>query len=198
MVLAGVPVQVLCTPPVPKREDRAFFLPRNRSPEDLFSLWNRGIQLDEEGRYSLTPEHMAMDIAKSVPKGIIWDAFCGCGGNAIAFARQPHITKVIATDIDKDRLDMAKHNAQIYGVAQKIDFRCMDIRNTQVKDVFVFADPPWGEGDDFLQSMRIWFQEKYCKGMIKLPVYLAVPEDSPIRIYCTKEGYPSFMIERWG
>ena len=198
MVLVGFPIQVTCTPSVPKRDDRDFFLPRNRVPEDLFSLWNRGVRLDEEGRYSLTPERMAMDIAKRVPQGIVWDAFCGCGGNAIAFARQTHITKVIATDIDKDRLAMARHNARIYGVENKIEFRCVDMQKVQIKDGFVFADPPWGEGDDYLQSIRVWFQERYLKGMIKLPVHLTLPEHAKIDLYCTKEGYPSFMIEHWG
>ena len=197
MVLAGVPVQVTCTPSVPKRDDRDFFLPRNRVPEDLFSLWNRGVRLDEEGRYSLTPERMAMDIAKRTPKGIVWDAFCGCGGNAIAFARQTHITKVIATDINKDRLAMARHNAKIYGVENKIDFRCVDMRTMQIKDAFVFVDPPWGPGDEYLQSIRIWFQQNHAKGMIKLPVHLSLPEQVDIRLYCSKEGYPSFMIESW-
>jgi len=46
------------------------------------------------------------------------DAFCGCGGNAIAFARRPEneIAKVICIDIDRSRLRMAANNASLYEI----------------------------------------------------------------------------------
>jgi hypothetical protein len=44
---------------------------------------------DEEGWYSVTPEAIAMQIAERCHGrcDVVLDAFCGIGGNAIAFAR---------------------------------------------------------------------------------------------------------------
>ena len=49
---------------------------------------------------------------------IVLDAFCGCGGNGIAFARRPatEISLVICVDIDRSKLKKAAHNASIYGI----------------------------------------------------------------------------------
>lgn len=48
----------------------------------------------------------------------------GCGGNAIQFAMT--CDYVIAIDIDPIKIEMAKHNASIYGVSNKIEFICGD------------------------------------------------------------------------
>ena len=49
---------------------------------------------------------------------------CGAGGNAIQFAMT--CNNVIAIDIDINKINMAKHNAKIYGVENKIEFICCD------------------------------------------------------------------------
>lgn len=64
---------------------------------------------------------------QSFPPGVvILDAFCGCGGNSIAFAKLgPHIpiSLVVCVDLDRNKLRMAARNASIYGVPpQKIVF----------------------------------------------------------------------------
>jgi len=53
----------------------------------LFSKFDRGILIDDESWYSVTPEPMAKHIANRVfekfgPSNVL-DAFCGVGGNAI-------------------------------------------------------------------------------------------------------------------
>lgn len=55
--------------------------------ERYFSLYNQGCLLDEEGWYSVTPEAIANVIAEKCRCNIVLDAFCGVGGNAIAFAQ---------------------------------------------------------------------------------------------------------------
>lgn len=50
---------------------------------------------------------------------IVLDAFCGCGGNAIAFARRPEVALVVCVDTDLKRLEMAAKNASIYNVEKK-------------------------------------------------------------------------------
>jgi trimethylguanosine synthase len=52
-----------------------------------FSLYDSGCLLDEEGWYSVTPERVAEQIAERCRCDTILDAFCGVGGNAIAFAK---------------------------------------------------------------------------------------------------------------
>lgn len=111
----------------------------------LFSKYDEGIQLRGECWYTITPEEIAADIARRCSKyDVILDAFCGAGGNAIQYAL--HCKKVITTDTDPEKLEMAKHNAQIYGVADKIEFILGDffqVAPSLTADV-VFLSPPWG------------------------------------------------------
>ena len=55
---------------------------------------------------------------------VVVDAFAGVGGNAIQFALT--CDRVIAVELCPQRLETARHNAQVYGVAHKIDFICGD------------------------------------------------------------------------
>jgi len=52
----------------------------------LFSKFDEGIQIDDEGWYSVTPESIAAHIAQRCACDVIVDAFCGIGGNSIQFA----------------------------------------------------------------------------------------------------------------
>lgn len=86
----------------------------------LFSRFDQGIELDAEGWFSVTPEQIADHVARETQKQyaprILLDAFCGCGGNAIAFAK---VTKVVAVDVDRQKLRRAAHNARLYGIASE-------------------------------------------------------------------------------
>lgn len=97
----------------------------------LFSRFDQGVQLDTEGWYSVTPEAIALHVANRIVKTIpdkkrglvILDAFCGCGGNAIAFARHPDVSLVVCVDLDQKKLEMAASNAKIYEIPpQKLLF----------------------------------------------------------------------------
>lgn len=114
---------------------------------DYFRCFDEGIQMDRESLYSVTPEDIAYHIAQKTHGTIILDGFCGIGGNAIGFARSGK--EVIAVDIDAEKLEMAKHNAAIYGVTASIRFiqgNILDILGTVEADVAYF-DPPWGGPD---------------------------------------------------
>lgn len=112
----------------------------------LFSRYDDGIRLDCESWFSVTPEKIAAHLAERLSCDVIIDAFCGCGGNAIQFART--CKRVIAIDIDPVKISMAKHNAKIYGVADKIDFIIGDVmqidRTCNFRCDIVFLSPPWG------------------------------------------------------
>ncbi|KAL0021294.1 hypothetical protein WJX77_000468 [Trebouxia sp. C0004] len=110
----------------------------------LFTKFDEGILMDEEGWYSATPEVLAAHHAGKCRCSVIVDAFAGVGGNAIQFALT--CDRVIAVELCAQRLELAKHNAEVYGVAHKIDFICGDflqVAATLQADM-VFLSPPWG------------------------------------------------------
>ncbi|BGP35784.1 putative diacylglycerol O-acyltransferase tgs1 [Rhodotorula toruloides] len=130
----------------------------------LFSLFDEGCEMDREGWYSVTPENIAAQIAERCRCGVVVDAFCGVGGNAIQFAFT--CERVIALDVSPVRLACAAHNARIYGVGDRITFILADwvewtkeyierLQSGEVKDdekvEVVFLSPPWG-GVDYLSA----------------------------------------------
>ncbi|XP_064549434.1 trimethylguanosine synthase [Drosophila montana] len=119
----------------------------------LFSRFDQGILLDRESWFSVTPEKIAKQTARRLASDVVVDAFCGCGGNAIQFANT--CSRVIAIDIDANKLAMAKQNARIYGVSHKIEFIHADFlqfaRATRLRPDVVFLSPPWG-GPDYLKQ----------------------------------------------
>jgi trimethylguanosine synthase len=100
---------------------------------DLFSYFDGSSPtgmlplLDEQSWFSVTPEAIAARISQRCQSKVILDAFCGAGGNAIQFAfTSDH---VIAIDIDPIKLLLAKHNAEVYNVHEKITFLLGDWRD---------------------------------------------------------------------
>lgn len=128
--------------PISNDIDR-FFKRRYR----LFSLYDNGILLDKESWYSVTPECIAQHHASRLQCDVVLDAFCGSGGNSIQLAMTCH--RVIALDIDPLKISMAKHNASIYGVSDRIEFICGDyfkilpMLKSSIIDA-IFLSPPWG------------------------------------------------------
>lgn len=138
----GLPPEIASVPELAK-----YWAQRYR----LFSRFDDGIKLDKEGWFSVTPEKIAEHIAGRVSQSfncdIIVDAFCGVGGNTIQFALTGK--RVIAIDIDPVKIDLAQNNAEVYGVADKIEFICGDflLLAPCLKADVVFLSPPWGGPD---------------------------------------------------
>ncbi|KAG8368702.1 hypothetical protein BUALT_Bualt15G0073100 [Buddleja alternifolia] len=112
---------------------------------DLFSKYDFGVKLDEEGWFSVTPEEIAVRQARRCAgAGVVIDAFAGVGGNAIQFAKV--CQHVVAIDIDPNKVALAFHNAKIYGVEDCIDFIVGDFFQLApfLKGDVVFLSPPWG------------------------------------------------------
>lgn len=122
---------------------------------ELFSKFDEGIQIDREGLYSVKPEAIVRDIASKLQGNYVYDAFCGVGGSAIGFAAKGK--RVLTTDIDPNKLRMARHNAEIYGIADKIEFRlasCLDVLQGMEEFDALHFDPPWG-------SVDYWKKDKF-------------------------------------
>ncbi|KAL2613690.1 hypothetical protein R1flu_025382 [Riccia fluitans] len=123
----------------------------------LFSRYDEGVRLDEEGWFSVTPEVIAEHQARRCPTGLVVDAFAGVGGNAIQFALKKN--RVIAIDINPARVELARHNAEIYGVSDRIEFIVGDffLLAPSLKADLVFLSPPWG-GPQYLNEEKYSIQ----------------------------------------
>jgi len=110
----------------------------------LFSRYDEGIQLDTVGWFSVTPECVAKYTAERLNFPLVVDLFSGVGGNSIQFALQGSV--VVAVDISKERVEISRHNAQVYGVSEYINFINSDVLElpASVKGDAVFISPPWG------------------------------------------------------
>eukprot|EP00871_Galdieria_phlegrea_P003207 jgi/Galph1/3888/GphlegSOOS_G2510.1 len=127
----------------------------------LFSLFDEGIRLsDPESWYSVLPEKIAAHVASRCRCDVLADPFAGAGGSTIQFAKTCNF--VIAIDIVPSKVYDAKHNAQIYGVADKVDFIIGDafqlFPGLAKKVDVMFLAPPWGgpdyENGDFFDFKR--------------------------------------------
>lgn len=172
----------------------------------LFSRFDHGIQLDQEGWFSVTPEQIADHVAtrtvdlyyrttttnaatlttnamanttitpqqqQQSQNMTVMDAFCGCGGNSIAFAKQAAVDQVICVDIDRSKLQRAANNAAIYQIpVHKIIFiEC---------NVLFLLEHCYCNGD-FILDQPIHHPDKARAMMAAMP--------PPVRTETTSHGY---------
>ena len=135
----------------------------------LFSKFDQAM-VDATGLYTMLPEAYGLDMARRVSGSKSLDVCSGIGAMSVALARSgQHVT---AIEIDADRVAMAPHNAGIYGVADRIDFRRADITSNATlqslpEDIdTVFLDPPWGTGPgDYQRRKVIYLEDLQLAGM---------------------------------
>lgn len=124
----------------------------------LFSLFDQGVQMDQESWFSVTPESIANHIASrlamssSTSSSSVLDCCCGVGGNVLAFSQHKHFHQVVGVDVVPSKLSMARHNSKIYQVDQRCEFVLGDCLHTlaALPDSsidFIFLSPPWGGPD---------------------------------------------------
>ena len=83
---------------------------------------------------------------------MIVDGFCGVGGNAIQFAFT--CNHVIAIDIDPNKIKLARHNAAVYGVADRIEFIVGDYFQVGI-NIFKWISPSFCLLDRFPGKLSI-------------------------------------------
>jgi hypothetical protein len=148
VAIGGRELTVEVDPPTPRALVRAARLHDARSRRRTTpGFLRRGARLDDEGRISLTPEAIAVAIGRQAAGRSVVDATCGCGGNAIGFARAG--CSVVAVDRSVARLELARHNARLYEVHERITFVHADAREVvpALATDLVFVDPPWSTAD---------------------------------------------------
>ena len=124
-----------------------------------FSKFDKGIMMDNESWYSVTPEEIAKYTAKLIKGKTIIDGFCGCGGNVIQFSK--YCSKVYAIDISKKKLDLCRNNCKVYNCKDNIEFIHSDFleMKNKIKADYIFLSPPWG-GTEYKGS-EIYSIKKY-------------------------------------
>jgi 16S rRNA G966 N2-methylase RsmD len=145
LAVGGARIAVEVTPAIRAGRAAPMWRPRAERRRELFALWDRGIRTDDEGLFSATPQAIAERIAEGA-RGVVLDGTCGIGSIAIALARRSEVTRVIAVDVDARRLEMTRHNAEIYGVRDRIELVHGDVRDVAARASFdrLVLDPPWG------------------------------------------------------
>jgi trimethylguanosine synthase len=129
---------------------------------EIFSRYDEGIWMTDNSWFEVTHESIAGKIASHLGQGapkdrlVVLDPFCGVGGNVIALAQSDRFKRVYAIEKDPVALMCAKHNAEIYGIADRITWfegDCFEILgkddnsalvNLIRKHGVVVASPPWG------------------------------------------------------
>lgn len=113
--------------------------------------------LDEQGAHSLTPRDLALAQADLLPADTVVDAFCGCGGNALALAMRKR--RVVAIERDPGRAALARRNATALGL--DLDLRVGDAAalladiGRALPGAGLLLDPPWG-GAGHSQQAVTW------------------------------------------
>lgn len=141
----GRPVVVTTTPPLGRALVREARLREARARRETTPGFVRaGARATGEGRFSLTPEVLALELGQQARGASVVDACCGSGGNTIGFARAG--CAVTALELDPTRLAEARHNAALYGVAERIEFGLADAEKVvpTLRADLLFVDPPWG------------------------------------------------------
>lgn len=145
----GRGIEVTVQPGLPRAAVRAARTTDARRRRDTSEGFSRGgVRMDAQGHRSLTPEALALELGRRAGRVHVVDAGCGVGGNAIGFARAG--CRVTAIECDADRLAMARHNAQVYGVGDAIEFVHGDaaLQAAAAGADLCFVDPPWGPSWD--------------------------------------------------
>lgn len=144
-VILGRRIEVELQPKLARKDLRLALTHKARAlRETTPGFLQQGARFDEQGRYSLTPEALAMAMAKKNRCEKVLDLGCGLGGNAIAFARAG--ASVTAVERDPDRAALARHNVELYRVQDRVQVRCADALAMIPRRFagLVFCDPPWG------------------------------------------------------
>lgn len=112
-----------------------------------FSKFDEGIEMDLESLYSTGPEEISKKIARRTGAKTVVDGFACVGGSTIGFAT--YAEHVFAIELDHHRIEMAKHNLAVYGLADKVTFIEGDFLKEapSLSAEAVFIDPPWGGPD---------------------------------------------------
>jgi len=116
---------------------------RDRSRRDGQRPWLP--HLDEVGRHSLSSPGLARSQAALFDEDVVIDAFCGCGGNALALAQAGR--RVQAVERDPGRAALARRNALALDLPLVVHLgdaaSLLPALAAACPGAGLFLDPPW-------------------------------------------------------
>lgn len=94
-----------------------------------------------------------INIAKTIENPVILDLCTGSGAIAVSIAKYVPNAKIVAVDISKQALDVAKRNAKLNGVANNTQFVESDLFNKLQEKSFdiIVSNPPYIASKDILR-----------------------------------------------
>ena len=119
------------------------------------------LKMDDVANYSVTEQKSAGEIAKIIEKYVgknahVVDATSAVGGNTITFAKT--FDSVTAIELNMTRFEYLKHNMEVLGLSDKINFlqgSSVDlIPNVVGESDAIFYDPPWG-GTNYKETDKL-------------------------------------------
>lgn len=143
--LDGQPLEVETRPALSRNLVRAGRLAEARERRATTPGFSRtAARATGEGRFSLTPEVLALRMGELAAGRSVVEACVGSGGNSLGFARAG--CQVTGFEIDPGRLEEARHNAAVYGVGARLRLRQGDalVEVPRHEADILFVDPPWG------------------------------------------------------
>jgi RNA cap guanine-N2 methyltransferase len=196
--LDGQSLRISIEPALPRALVRAARLDEARARRATTpGFSHKAARASDEGRYSLTPEALALALAAEARGRSVLDACCGSGGNAVAFARAG--CAVTAVEIAPARLAEAQHNARVYEVAGRIEFVRGDalIEVARRSAEILFIDPPWGPAYDKRATARSDFP--LLSGLLDRPDVLAAYAEIWLKLpssFATR-SVPGSAVRAW-
>lgn len=178
--LAGGHLSVSLTVPEGQRLPPLRRGQRARKPTRNHQTWLP--HTDPEGRFSASPRSIADLHAKLLDHcELIVDPFCGAGADAIGFALNGK--RVLASDTNAERLDLAVRNARHFGVLDAIEFALQSADDALAGLVAdrcsgVYLDPPWGGPGSTLQPEQALMLVRAVP--VCVDTVLKVPKDFPV------------------
>lgn len=154
---------------------------------DLQEDWDRltplekNFKFDEYGLYAITPHLYSRPIVSRIKGTHVVDASCSIGGMTIALALAGKM--VTAIELDRKRLDLARQNAEIAGVSDRITFvegNSLEILPDLAADA-VFFDGQWA-GPEQGSGRAFGLEHFLPDGRSFLNVAFRVTDEVAIRI----------------
>ena len=108
--------------------------------------FSKDILYDEDAYYMSCPEVVANYLAELLKSYKTAVELCSAIGITVC-ALAKHMDKVYGVEIDSKRIEMAKNNAKLYGVSDKVEFIQGDVLDTNllknIKASVAVLDPDW-------------------------------------------------------
>ena len=124
-----------------RREPMAYILGRSE-------FWGLDLEVTPDVLIPRPETELIVEVASALfagvpPPGVIVDVGTGSGCLAIALAREFPGARIVATDVSRAALEVARRNAATHGVGGRIDFSLATLTGRATGAALVVSNPPY-------------------------------------------------------